>query len=72
MGYICFLHLKKCLCIHMKRSVVQEECSMNCRIADMRHKEVINTKDGTRIGYVLSLIHILVSLMRSAASLLIA
>lgn len=52
MGYICFLHLKKCLCIHMKRSVVQEECSMNCRIADMRHKEVINTKDGTRIGYV--------------------
>ena len=22
---------------------------MNCRIADMRHKEVINTKDGTRI-----------------------
>ena len=25
---------------------------MNCRIADMRHKEVINTKDGTRIGYV--------------------
>ena len=25
---------------------------MNCRIADMRHTEVINTKDGTRIGYV--------------------
>lgn len=25
---------------------------MNCRIADMRHKEVINVKDGTRIGLV--------------------
>lgn len=25
---------------------------MNCRIADMRHKEVINVKDGTRIGTV--------------------
>ena len=25
---------------------------MNCRIIDMRHKEVINIKDGTRIGCV--------------------
>lgn len=25
---------------------------MNCRIVDMRHKEVINIKDGTRIGCV--------------------
>ena len=25
---------------------------MACRIADMRHKEVINVKDGVKIGYV--------------------
>lgn len=25
---------------------------MNCRIYDMRHKEVINLKDGTRLGNV--------------------
>lgn len=25
---------------------------MNCRIIDMRHKEVINIKDGTRLGCV--------------------
>ena len=25
---------------------------MNCRIADMRNKEVINVKDGTRVGMV--------------------
>ena len=25
---------------------------MNCRIIDMRHKEVINVKDGTRLGCV--------------------
>lgn len=25
---------------------------MACRIADMRHKEVINVRDGTKIGYV--------------------
>ncbi|XOQ49082.1 MAG: PRC-barrel domain protein [Eubacteriales bacterium] len=25
---------------------------MNCRLIDMRHKEVINIKDGTRIGCV--------------------
>ena len=25
---------------------------MNCRIEDMRHKEVINVKDGTRLGTV--------------------
>ena len=25
---------------------------MNCRIVDMRHKEVINIKDGTRLGCV--------------------
>lgn len=25
---------------------------MNCRIADMRHKEVISIKDGTRFGLV--------------------
>ena len=25
---------------------------MNCRIVDMRHKEVINAKDGMRLGFV--------------------
>ncbi|HEX2985987.1 MAG TPA: YlmC/YmxH family sporulation protein [Caproiciproducens sp.] len=25
---------------------------MNCRVVDMRHKEVINIKDGTRLGSV--------------------
>ncbi len=25
---------------------------MNCRIVDLRHKEVINSKDGTILGYV--------------------
>ena len=25
---------------------------MNCRIVDMRNKDVINVKDGTRLGYV--------------------
>lgn len=25
---------------------------MNCRIVDLRHKEVINSKDGCRLGYV--------------------
>ena len=25
---------------------------MNCRIVDMRHKEVINAKDGARLGFV--------------------
>lgn len=25
---------------------------MNCRIVDMRNKDVINIKDGTRLGYV--------------------
>lgn len=25
---------------------------MNCRVSDMRHKEVINIKDGTRLGSV--------------------
>lgn len=25
---------------------------MNCRMGDLRSKEVINVKDGTRIGYV--------------------
>ncbi len=28
---------------------------MNCRIEDMRHKEVINIKDGTRLGTVCDL-----------------
>lgn len=28
---------------------------MNCRIVDMRHKEVINIKDGTRLGNVCDL-----------------
>ena len=25
---------------------------MNCRIADMRSKEVVNVKDGSKLGYV--------------------
>lgn len=25
---------------------------MNCRVVDMRHKEVINSRDGTRLGCV--------------------
>lgn len=25
---------------------------MNCRITELRHKEVINAKDGTRLGFV--------------------
>lgn len=25
---------------------------MNCRLSDLRHKEVISAADGTRIGYV--------------------
>ena len=25
---------------------------MVCRIADMRHKEVVNVKDGTKLGYI--------------------
>lgn len=25
---------------------------MKCRIVDLRHKEVINSKDGTRLGFV--------------------
>ena len=25
---------------------------MNCRISDMRYKDVINIKDGSRVGYV--------------------
>ncbi len=25
---------------------------MNCRIVDLRHKEVINAKDGARLGFV--------------------
>lgn len=28
---------------------------MNCRIDDMRHKEVINVKDGMRLGTVCDL-----------------
>lgn len=25
---------------------------MVCRIADMRHKEVVNVRDGTKLGYI--------------------